>query len=75
MSKTGSRDIDQAKEYEACKAKQFGNLHERMKFLINAISDAGQEKIDVKIWHAVFDLETEVKYHKPTSPPYGRKSG
>ena len=58
--------------YEATAPKQFGNLHERMKYVM-ALLEAEKDNVSDKLWHAVFDLETEVKFHTPAEPPYGRR--
>lgn len=52
--------------------KQFGNLHERMKFVMAAMRRA-VDLIPTDLWHAVHDLETEVSLHTPVDPPFGRR--
>lgn len=62
-----------AREYRGAKPRQFGNLHERMQFLIQLLQKHRREvprEIDV----AIYDLETEVRHYKPTRPPYGQRS-
>lgn len=60
--------------YRNAKPKQLGDLHERMKFLISLLQKPGRtEEIPVEVWHAIFDLQTEVAGHKPIKPPVGRR--
>ena len=61
------------RRYEAAEAKQFGNLHQRMKYLIAAAQKAGHHNLGNEVWHAIWDLETEVSHHVPAEPPYGRR--
>lgn len=60
--------------YEEATPKQFGNLHERMKYLMKKMGEAGWEDVPHDVWHAVFDLETELKHYeaKPYSFGQGR---
>lgn len=59
-------------DYENTNPKQLGNLHERMKYLLE-LAKAHENEIPTEVWHAIFDLEIEVKNHKPAMPPYGRR--
>ena len=59
---------------DAAKPDQFGNLHERMKYLVAALHAHEGGPREGTLWQAVYDLETEVKYHKPANPPYGRRA-
>lgn len=68
-----NKDAAARRHYDRARAAQFGTLHERMKFLIDCARRCGLDKFDAATWHAIFDLETEVKYHKPATPPYGRR--
>jgi hypothetical protein len=36
--------------------------------------EIGLWKVDIQQWHHIFDLQTEVSFHEPASPPYGRRS-
>jgi hypothetical protein len=58
--------------YDEAKPKQFGNLHERMKFLIE-VASARQPEVPTDAWHAIFDLETEVRGYRAIEPPFGRR--
>lgn len=68
------REKQAARHYAEAEAKQFGNLHERMKYLIACARNMGQDKFDNTTWNALWDLETEVSYHTPAEPPYGSRS-
>lgn len=58
--------------YRAAEPKQFGNLHERMKYAIAMLQDQ-HGVVSNDLWHAVWDLATEVKHYRPVEPPYGRR--
>lgn len=60
------------KDYLDAKPKQFGNLHERMKLVMELLKD-DRDSISTELETALHDLETEVSYHKPAKPPYGRR--
>lgn len=65
-----------AAAYEAAEPKQFGTLHERMKFLVKLIQDARLDSAgptELAIATAIYDLEAEVMYHVPASPPFGKR--
>lgn len=61
--------------YLAAESKQFGNLHERMKYVIACLesSTARDSELLHELNVAIYDLETEVSYHEPAKPPYGRR--
>lgn len=59
--------------YREAQAKQFGNLHERMKYLIACAIKAGLEQFDSQTWHAIWDLQSEVEEYEPVNPAYGRR--
>lgn len=67
-------DKERAIEYDKTQPKQFGNMHERMQYLV-AIAMKEQGHISDNLWSAIWDLQTEVQYHKPENPPYGRRHG
>mgnify|MGYP000582465657 CR=1 FL=1 len=55
--------------------KQFGNLYERFQYLMQLAKrdkDAGHLSDD--LWHAIWDLRTEISGYDPVDPPYGRRS-
>ena len=69
--------------YEKAKPKQFGNLHERMKFVMKSLEDARGWKTSEPdpefddlyhdLVHGIFDLETEIKYYPAQKPPFGNR--
>lgn len=59
-----------AAAYRDAEPQRFGTLHQRMKWLINAIQSHGENVIPFDVWNAVFDLEAEIKHHVPAKPPY-----
>lgn len=61
--------------YEATPPKRLGNLHERMKLVVALMCDERQRAlVSEPLWLAVWDLQTEVRYHRPATPPYGRRA-
>jgi hypothetical protein len=60
--------------YECAAPRQFGTLHERMKYLLECARRCRLHQFDNDTWQAIFDLETEVAYHRPASPPFGRRA-
>ena len=75
MKGTNNDKKTNADAYDKADARQFGNLHQRMKFLIKEINEIGEENMPASLRWAVLDLETEVKYYKPKDPPFGSKVG
>jgi hypothetical protein len=71
--KLTKQDFAQQAEYHAAEPKQFGDLHQRMQ-LVMSLVQRERDAISDELWHAIFDLETEVSYHKPAHPPYARRS-
>lgn len=71
--KLKQKDFAVAKRYEETKPKQFGNLHERMRFAMELML-RHNDVIPAALWHAMYDLETEVKMHEPAMPPFGRRT-
>jgi len=64
-----------AETYRKCNPKQLGNLHERMQYVMEMLRrDRSQAIISNDLWHAIHDLETEVSFYTPQSPPYGRRT-
>lgn len=73
--KLTAKDKACADQYRNCKPKQFGNLHERMQYVMKLLNRGHTaSSIENDLWHALFDLETEVSYHEPQKPPYGRRT-
>ncbi len=76
------KDLAAKAAYEKAEPKQFGNLHERMKFVIKALEEARGWKTSEpdqefdEFYHdlvfGIFDLETEVKYFTPQNLHMGR---
>ena len=62
--------------YDEADPKAKGNLHERMKYLIELFNnvDLGLREGQRKVWHAIIDLETEVGHYQPADPPFGRRT-
>lgn len=59
--------------YEAATPNDLGNLHERMKAVLERAHEIHLEKIDHVLWHRIYDLQTEVSMHEPAQPPYGHR--
>jgi len=55
------------------KPRQLGNLHERMRFALDAMIQHGEASIPLDLWNGVWDLATEVEGHAPAKQPYGRR--
>lgn len=73
MSKLKESEIRQAREYMKKKPKQFGDLHERMRYAMELML-RHNDVIPSALWHAMYDLEIEVSYYTPVKPPYGRRT-
>lgn len=59
---------DSWKQYKDAKPRQLGNLHERMKFVLEAMQKGERDKpgsIPRDLWDGMYDLETEVGKHTP----------
>jgi len=69
-----NRDNARAAQYRECKPKQFGTLHERMKYVMELLR-VSDKKTPVMndLREAIFDLETEVSFYEPKKPPYGKR--
>lgn len=70
-------DRARRERYIGCKPNQLGSLHERMKLVMALATDMDLWRYDKsggqRLWQALHDLETEVAYHAPAIPPYGRR--
>jgi hypothetical protein len=75
VMKLTNKDKARAAKYRQCKPKQFGNLHERMQYVMALLNSGDSESsIGYALRTALYDLETEVKFYEPQDPPYGRRS-
>lgn len=61
-------------KYLKTKPKHLGNLHERMQLVMELAQTAELYKTNNELWGAIHDLQVEVSYLKPASPPYGRRT-
>lgn len=66
-------DREVAERYQAAEPKQFGNLHERMKFLMKLAEGRKLHETHQEIHHAIWDLLTEVQHTEPAEPPFGQR--
>ena len=73
MKSITSNENKIAVKYENTVPDQFGNLHERMQYLMCCAKKYGTTGMPSEIWHAIWDLQTEVKYYEPVNPPYGQR--
>lgn len=71
--KLREKDFHMAAQYDKTKPKQFGNLHERMRYAMELMQKHAND-VPSDLWHAMLDLETEVKMHEPAMPPFGRRT-
>ncbi|HKP03668.1 MAG TPA: hypothetical protein VJU77_09950 [Chthoniobacterales bacterium] len=81
--KISPKDREVARAYEAAKPKQFGNLHQRMKFVMRGLEEARGwntsepdpqfDEDHPDLVHGLFDLEKEIKYHVPAKPPFATR--
>lgn len=61
------------RQYNEAKPKQFGNMHERMKFLLQEMHANGHASIPNSVGVAIWDLLTEVK-NTPAQKSYGQRT-
>jgi len=83
MPKLTKEDEAVASNYEAAKPRQTGNVHERMKYVVETLRKIREAQnggfggaFDSKYMDlamGIFDLETEVKYFRPVKPSYGSR--
>lgn len=66
-------DREVSRAYRAAIPDQFGNLHQRMRCAMDLMV-AAHAVIPGNLWQAMFDLETELQYHFPAKPPFGRRN-
>lgn len=75
MTSISSNDSIIASAYRNAMPEQFGNLHQRMKWLIETIQRQAESVIPSDVQQAVHELESEIKHHVPAKPPLAmRKS-
>lgn len=74
ISKEELRISKLSERFGKSKPKQYGNLHERMQYLIK-VADKHQAEIPAAVYAAIFDLRTEVRNYEPVNPPYGSRTG
>jgi hypothetical protein len=66
-------DVQRRGGYLGTPARQLGNLHERMRYVMELLREH-TESVPHELANAIYDLETEVSYHTPAKPAYGRRS-
>ena len=66
------RTVRNRADYEYAEPKQFGDLHERMKFLVKLISVDNYDSTPLDVRTAIYDLEIEVKHYN-AQPSFGRR--
>lgn len=71
MTKDTLKASANARQYENTKPEQLGNLHERMQYVMKLMCE---QRADMPhdVWHAVFDLETEVKHYETKVYSFGQ---
>lgn len=67
------KDKAMMRRYAATDPKQFGDLHEKMKYLVKLARDQELFKTHHDINVAIYDLETEVECYEPKRPPFGKR--
>jgi len=74
VTKETIKAADNKLAYEEAKPEQFGNLHERMQYLMKLIHDHEGIRDDVPsdVCHAIYDLETELKHYETKPYSFGR---
>jgi hypothetical protein len=61
------------KDFEQKQPVQFGDLHERMHYLIELICrPENVDRVPIEVSHAIWDLKTEVEGYAAL-PSFGRK--
>lgn len=62
------------KNFNLSKPKQYGNLHERMQYLLKMV-EKQIDNIPGDVYAAVYDLRTELRNYEPVNPPFGTRQG
>jgi len=71
VTKDTIKAADNKLVYADTKPEQFGNLHERMQYLMKLMREQ-QADMPHDVWHAVFDLETELKHYETKPYSFGQ---
>jgi hypothetical protein len=66
-------DLEARRTYLAAVPKQFGDLHQRMKYLLEKAREVGYEVLGNDLWQALFDLENELSFYPAVRPPFGSR--
>lgn len=71
VTKDTIKAADNKLAYADTEPEQFGNLHERMQYLMKLIHE---QRADVPsdVWNAVYDLETELKHYETKAYSFGK---
>ena len=62
---TSEESLAAQSAYEKAEGKQFGNLHERIRYLKDAMLERGFDGVGNEVWNAIWDLETVVERCPP----------
>jgi hypothetical protein len=65
--------IDNRQRYARAKPNPLGDLHQRMKAVIERGREIELWAIDNDLWQAIHDLQTEVSCMTPAKPPHGHR--
>jgi hypothetical protein len=74
MKSLTSKERENIASYRECKPKQLGNLHERMKLVVELMRESGLIPDGHQLSVAIYDLETEVSCYTPATPPLGQRA-
>lgn len=72
MRQATRKEIANRDAYRKCTPKQFGNVHERMKLVVELLNKCDRLAFSHELWTAIYDLETEVSFYEPKNPPHGQ---
>jgi len=67
------RDLEQREKYYAANPKKQGNLHERMKWLVNRFLQRELLSTDQELYTAIVELEDEITFYTPANPPFAER--
>jgi hypothetical protein len=71
--KLTAKDLEVYRRYESAVPDLLGDLHQRMKYVMALLHKQGPEAVGNDLWHAIWDLETEVRFYEPRRPPFGQR--